>query len=249
MRTDESPLPRPLRLTLPLAAALALAGCSGNTSDNGALAAEEPVDTRAVAALFADGFGDLGQASGRGAANRVDRSLGYTPDPAVRRSVAQQLADNLRRNFSLDFAIPDPETFLRSGAAGDIADRKLEALGFPTNGLAGPNVLMFGLAWELANGQPLTAERQRGLRAEVDRQLEDSPLRTKGHADRQREAEFRLQTAALWLEEARLRRGDADRMRQLSDAVQRDMKRMSGNDMRAHDLNPEGFVERSAGSR
>lgn len=137
-----------------------------------------------------------------------------------------------------------PRIFFRSGAAGDIADRKLEALGLPTDSLAGANVLLFGLAWELANRETLTIDGQKGLLAQVNGQLNDGPMKRKGDAERQEQAEIRLQTAALWLEEERLRRNDPERMRQLSDAVQRDMKRISGNDMRAHDLGENGLVER-----
>lgn len=74
----------------------------------------------------------------------------------------------------------------------------------------------------------------------MDKQLTDRD----SSADLQREADARLIMAGLWLEESRLRRESADQTRELSDAVQRDMKRMSGNDMRAHDIKDGGFAER-----
>lgn len=200
--------------------------------------AEEPFETEEAAvaqarSLFADGFADAGEPANSGA------PTGYAPDPAIRREAAHTLAANVRRTFSLQFAA-DPEAFLRSGAAGDVADRSLEMQGLPANDLVGATVLMFGLAWELANERTLTAAQRQALlgqtRAKIDPGSSESA--------RQREAESRLLIAALWLEEARLRRGSPEATRQLSDAVWRDMKRLSGNDMRAHDVGESGFAER-----
>ncbi|MGF7147800.1 hypothetical protein FHS96_001409 [Sphingomonas zeicaulis] len=224
--------------------ALLLAACSGNPTNNDASADAEQPEVQAFGALFANGFKVAEKIEPASEAAPDDGQLGYAPNAGIRRRVARQLADNHRRLFSLDFALTDAEDFFRSGAAADIADRKLEALGLPTNSLAGANVLLFGLAWELANGEALTIEGQKGLLAQVNKQLNEGPMKRKGDAERQEQAEIRLQTAALWLEEERLRRNDAQRMQQLSDAVQRDMKRISGNDMRAHKLGGDGLVER-----
>ena len=215
--------PRLVAFLLPVT----LLGCSKDPAE----APSEDVDIAEVAPIFAQGFKD---------ASRIEPSrTAYDLDPGIRRRMNEQLAGNLRRNFSLEFAIPDPEHFIRSGAAVDVADRKLEALGLPINDLASATVLMFGLAWELANGEKLNTARQQALVRQVDKQLTD-----RDSADLQREADARLIMAGLWLEESRLRRESPDQTRQLSDAVQRDMKRMSGNDMRAHDIKDGGFAER-----
>lgn len=207
---------------------LTLMGCSKGSEDE----LLNTVERAEVAPMFAQGFED---------ASRVEPSrTAYDPDPGIRRRMSDQFARNLRRNFSLEFAMPDPEQFIRSGAASEVADRKLEALGLPINDLASASVLMFGLAWELANGEKLTPAHQQALVRQVAKQLSD---RDSG-PDLQREADARLILAALWLEESRLRRGSPDQTRELSDAVQRDMKRMSGNDMRAHDIKDGGFAER-----
>jgi len=216
-----------------LAVLLVIPACSQSEDDTGPPETETAAETRR---LFAQGFSEAREQPVQSAAPATS----FQPDMAVRSKVAGGIADNLRRNFSLDFVIPDAEKFIRSGAASDIADRKLEALGLPLNDLASASVLMFGLAWEIANSEALTPVDQKALMRQVGEQLtaprEDEAL--------QREADTRLMTAALWLEEARLRRGSPQRMLELSDAVQRDMMRLSGNDMRAHDIQKEGFVER-----
>jgi hypothetical protein len=222
----------PGRLALPIALLL-VSGCSA-ASENSVEANETAAE---AASLFEDGFAEA-RRSGIEAAEARDTS--YDSVASVRRAMSREAAENLGTNFSLDFAIPDPEEFLRSGAAAEVADRKLEALGLPLNDLASASVLLFGVAWELANAQPLTATRQRALIRQIETELKHS----RDPGVRRREAETRLAIAGLWLEEERLRHGSAERMRALSDAVQRDMKGLSGNDMRAHDLTEEGFVER-----
>ena len=154
--------------------------------------------------------------------------------------MGRQMAENVRKTFTLSTAIPDPDAFLQFGAAAEVADRKLEALGLPLNDLASASVLLFGVAWELANGQPLNAAQQRALVRQIDAELKQSS----DPGPRRREAEAQLAITGLWLEEQRLRQGSVDQMRALSDAVQRDMHKLSGNDMRAHDLTGKGFVER-----
>lgn len=222
----------PGRRTLSIAL-LFVAGCSG-ASDSAEQAGEASAE---AASLFEKGFGEARRDDVEVAA-ASDTS--YDPVASVRRAISREAADNLRRNFSLDFAIADPEEFLRSGAASETADRKLEVLDLPLNDLASASVLLFGVAWELANAQPLTATQQRALVRDVDANLKQSD----DPGVRRREAETRLAIAGLWLEEERLRRGSAQGMQALSDSVQRDMKRLSGNDMRAHDLTEKGFVER-----
>jgi hypothetical protein len=225
----------PGQLTLPIALLLS-PGCSRASEDAGQTAG---VAVEA-ASLFESGFAEARRA-GIDAAKARDTS--YEAVGSVRRAMGRETAANLRRNFSLPFAMPNPEEFVRSGAAAEAADRKLEGLGLPLNDLASASVLLFGVAWELANAQPLTEAQQRALIRQVDAELKQS----RDPGVRRREAETRLAIAGLWLEESRLRQGSAEQMRALSDAVQRDMKGMSGNDMRAHDLTEEGFVERQRG--
>lgn len=198
-----------------------------------------PEDAKAVAVLFSSGFKSIEEDKAR-----IDKMrLAYRPYSGIRRTAEQRLADNLQ-NFSLTLAMEDPGEFLRSGAAGETADRKLAALGLPPDTLAGATVLMFGLAWELANQRPLTAIDQQALLSQVDNQLKTNELRDRGDTAKQREAEIRLLTAGVWLEEARLRQGSPAQMQALSDAVQRDMLRMSGSDMRAHQIGADGFEKR-----
>ncbi|WP_164516081.1 hypothetical protein [Sphingomonas sp. 2R-10] len=221
------------------AAAILLAGCSPDAGN------DEAVDRNAVAPLFSAGFDDAAvSAPATKAAESAGGVLSYRFDPAIRRQIARGLADHRNRNFSLRHAIPDPDGFLRSGDAATIADRALESLGLPLHSVDGATVLLFGLAWELANARPLTPDDQRALLAQIGERFADHALHREDDADRQREAEMRLMTAGMWLEEARLRHGDAAALRELSDAVQRDMLRQSGNDMRAHRIGAQGFTER-----
>lgn len=210
-----------------------VSSCSKAADDTGP-ASEASAET---ASLFENGFSEGRRAEIDAAAAR---DTSYEPTASVRRAMSRETAESLGRNFSLDFAIADPEEFVRSGAAAALADRKLETLGLPLNDLASASVLFFGLAWELANAEPLTAARQQALIRQVDRDLKHSS----DPGARRRQAEPLLAIAGLWLEEERLRRGSTVRMRALSDAVQRDMVKISRNDMRAHDLRDEGFVER-----
>ncbi|MET0249492.1 MAG: hypothetical protein ABW164_07165 [Sphingobium sp.] len=190
-----------------------------------------------VALLFRSGFAEARSNSGD-AAKAQDRS--YESVASVRRAMGRQMAENVRSSFSLRFANADQDQFMQSGAAAEVADRKIEALGLPLNDLASASVLLFGVAWELANAQPLTAAQQRALVRQVGAELKQSS----DPGARRREAEAQLAIAGLWLEEERLRQGSAEQMQALSDAVQQDMKKLSGNDMRAHDLTEKGFVER-----
>ena len=67
--------------------------------------------------------------------------------------MGREMAEPARKTFTLSTAIADRDTFLQSGAAAEVADRKLEALGLPLNDLTSASVLFFGVAWELANAQ------------------------------------------------------------------------------------------------
>lgn len=222
----------PGRLTLSMILLLS-SGCSDASEATGqdAQAAEH------ASLTFNGAFAEARRANEKAAAAK-DRS--YDPVASVRRAMGRQMAENVRQTFTLRSVLADPYAFLQSGAAAELADRKLDAMGLPLNDLSSASVLLFGVAWELANAQPLNASQQRALVQQVDAQL--TPSTDPGA--RRREAEAQLAVAGLWIEEQRLRQGSPDQLRALSDAVQRDMQRMSGNDMRAHDLTDKGFIER-----
>lgn len=229
-----------IRYAIPVIAAILLAACSAGSGE------DDAANGKAVTALFAEGFDDAAAASEAEtmAAGSMKDFLPYRFDPAIRREIARGMAENFNRNFSLRHAIPDPDRLLRSGDAAAVADRALEALGLPTHSVEGATVLLFGLAWELANAKSLTSDDRRALLIQIRGRFADHPLHRQGDADRQRDAEIRLMTAGLWLEEARLRQDDRAALRDLSDAVQRDMLRQSRTDMRAHRVGAQGFTER-----
>lgn len=229
-----------IRYAVPTIVAMLLGACSADP------AVDDGADGNAVAGLFAEGFDEAAATHAPETMTVAPAAdlLSYRFDPAIRRQIARGMAGHRNRNFSLRHAIPDPDRFLQSGDAATVADRALEALGLPAHNVEGATVLLFGLAWELANAQSLTPDDQRALLAQTHILFADHTLHRKGDADRQRDAEIRLMTAGVWLEEARLRRGDDAAMRTLSDAVQRDMLRQSGNDMRAHRIGAQGFIGR-----
>lgn len=222
----------PGRLTLSMILLLG-SGCSDASEATGqdAQAAEH------ASLTFNGAFAEARRVNEEAAAAK-DRS--YDHVASVRRAMGRQMAENVRQTFTLRSVIVDPYEFLQSGAAAELADRKLDAMGLPLNDLSSASVLLFGVAWELANAQPLNASQQRALVRQVDAQLNPST----DSGARRREAEAQLAVAGLWIEEQRLRQGSPDQLRALSDAVQRDMQRLSGNDMRAHDLTDKGFIER-----
>lgn len=222
-----------------VAATLLIMGCSKETEDPPAM--DEHQVAAEVGVHFAQGFGDAADPA-KASGGAVVSATAYDPDPGIRRETGRNMADNLRRNFSTDFVNPDPEEYLRSGAAADIADRQLEMRGLPLNDLIGATGLMFGVSWELANGKTLTPAQWRALQVQIREKIDVSKLGDE--AALQREAEVRLLFAALWLEEARLRHGSPERKAELSDAVWRDMKRISTTDMREQIVTEAGFVER-----
>lgn len=222
----------PGRLALPIILLLG-SGCSKASEATGqdAQAAEH------ASLTFNGAFAKARTANEQAAAAR-DRSYEYVA--SVRRAMGREVAQNVRNTFTPGSAIADRDAFLQSGAAAEVADRKLEALGLPLNDLASASVLLIGVAWELANAQPLSAAQQGALIRQVDAELKQSS----DPGPRRREAEAQLAIAGMWLEEQRLRQGSVEQTRALSDAVHRDMQKLSGNDVRAHDLTDKGFVKR-----
>lgn len=154
------------------------------------------------------------------------------------------VANNLAENFSLRFVIADPASFVRSGETREIYQRALAARNYPGDTLAGATALMFSVAWELANQRKLSPAGHAAVLRDVAAKLQSDQLATKGDEERQAQSDIALIIAALWLEEARLRQQSPDQLRELSDAVNRDMKKMSGTDMRTHTVTAAGLVTR-----
>ncbi|MFL0587672.1 secretin and TonB N-terminal domain-containing protein [Sphingomonas olei] len=122
--------------------------------------------------------------------------------------------------------------------------RELEARRLPENSVSGATALFLAIGWELANGQRLSPAQNAAIFRQTTSGLQSSPLLRQSHARRQQESEMRLIIAALWLEEARARTSSARLTKELSDAVWRDMKTITSNDMRAYDVTAKGFTER-----
>lgn len=210
------------------------------------------IDVTVVSGLFGQGF-DQGAAQGEAqpqahAGAMVDSSdpragIPFDRSSRLTRQVEQAAARDLGQLFSLDFAIEDPGEFLTSGRARSVWERELAARGYPADNLAGATALMFCVAWELANRRKLSAADNAAVLRQVTRRLRGDPLERENHEQRQIQADLRLIAAGLWLEEAYLRERYPDQMRELSDAVHRDMQRMTNNDMRTQTVTAEGFSD------
>ena len=154
------------------------------------------------------------------------------------------VADNLSQNFSLRFAMADPDAFVRSGKVREVYRRELAARDIPGDTVAGATAPMFGIAWELANVRSLSSSDNAAILRQATDALSGDPLEQQGDEARQAQADTALTIAGLWLEEARRRALFPDQMRELSDAVQRDMMKLSGTDMRSRNITSTGFVAR-----
>lgn len=229
---------------------LLLAGAGCSKSDDGGDAAE--IDPAIVTALFAEGF-EGGEASGGaspdepvGAANGVQdprAGIPFDRSRSVTGRVEDVAAKDINKLFSLRFALADPSDFVRSGKVRAVWERELAARGYSSDTLAGATALMFGVAWELANGRRLSAADNAAILRQVTAKLRGDPLERENDEQRQIQADIRLIAAGLWLEEAYLREPHPDEMRELSDAVHRDMQKMTKNDMRATTVTAQGFSE------
>ncbi|MFC4255029.1 hypothetical protein GRI97_06300 [Altererythrobacter xixiisoli] len=228
---------------------LLASGCS--RSDD-----EEEVDVSIVPTLFAEGFdGAAPQPAAEAQANPPadtaqvaasdDPRAGIPFDRSDRLTgrVETAMAGQLAKDFTLRFALADAGEFVRSGKVRNVWQRELAARNYPADNLAGPTALMFGVAWELANGRKLTPADHAAILRQVTAKLRGDPLERQNDEQRQIQADLRLITAGLWLEEAYVRGPYPDQMRELSDAVHRDMQKMSTNDMRDTTMTPEGFSE------
>jgi hypothetical protein len=223
---------------------VAFAACSEPEGAAQESAATE-VDTGSFDQLFAAGFGETANAP-MAAAGAEDPRAGipYSSSSSRRGRVEAALADNLASNFSIRFAIADPARFVRSGKASEVYKRELEARGLPRDTVAGATALMFGVAWEITNGKKLSPDENAAILRQATTLLRGNPLERQGDKERQEAAELRLITAGLWLEEAYVRAPFPEQMRELSDAVHGDMKKISNTDLRSKVVTAEGFVDR-----
>ncbi|MGE4323168.1 MAG: hypothetical protein AB7E60_09090 [Sphingobium sp.] len=227
---------------------LAATGCSKfDERDNAAEA-----DPAIVTGLFAEGFGG-GSAEGTVRPEERADAAGDDQDPragipfersrSLTGRVEQATARDIGKLLSLRFALADPADFLTSGKVRGVWERALSARGYSGDTLAGATALMFGVAWELANGRTLSAADNAAILRQVTTRLRGDPLERQNDEQRQIQADLRLITAGLWLEEAYLREPYPDQMRELSDAVHRDMRKMTNNDMRVTNVTAQGFSD------
>lgn len=223
-------------------------GCS--KSGESGQAAE--IDPKIVSSLFAEGFDGGSTEDGvrweKGADTAVDphdprAGIPFDRSRGVTRRIEQAAAKDLDKLFSLRFALADPGDFLTSGKVRAVWERELAARGYSGETLAGATALMFGVAWELANGRKLCAADNAAILRQVTAKLRGDPLERQNDEQRQIQADIRLISAGLWLEEAYLREPYPEQMRELSDAVHRDMQKMTKNDMRATTVTAEGFSD------
>lgn len=204
-----------------LLGALALAGCTPPL---------EPEDKARLDEAFATGF-DLDV-------------LRYDWDEARAEQTERGLGDVLGQLTTVPFQLSNPQMFLTTGRARAVIDRELKARNLPKHSLAGASALLFGAAWELANQKTLEPWQNTALLNQSAAMLRSS-YRGAGDRRRQMEADARLNLAALWLEEARIRQGDPAAMSALSEAVHRDMV-ATGNDLRGQIVTEDGFADRPA---
>jgi len=229
-------------------ALLLTVGCS--KADGSAEAAD--VDVSVVSALFAEGFNgetSAGQSTsgappGQEVALQDSRAgIPFDRSRSLTGRVENAMATNLGKDFSLRFAIADPEEFVRSGKVRGVWERELAARGYPADTVAGATALMFGVAWELSNSRKLSVADNAAILRQVTATLRGHQLERENDEQRQIQADIRLTAAGLWLEEAYLREPYPEQMRELSDAVHRDMSTMTSNDMRATSVTSEGFSD------
>lgn len=206
----------------------------------------------AFAAQFENGF------EGHGAETASEIPGGYIPperfsdepdgipfnrSASRTRQAEATVADNLTENFSLRFIMADPAAFVRSGEVRGVYQRELTSRNLPGDTVAGASALMFAVAWELANGGKLSQSQNAAILRQANEATRDNPLARQGDDAQQLQADIGLTVAGLWLEEARLRARFPDQMQELSDAVRRDMMKLSGTDMRKREVGDEGLID------
>lgn len=233
-----------------LAAAFLIAGCSEESSS---LADENTSRSDRFDDLFEAGFEDgkaralvagAGDASATraGAASQATRSIQRSSDRT--REIEAMVADGISENLSVRMLMPNPDAFVRTGKARQVYERELGARNLPGDTVAGASALLFAVAWEIANGRKLSQADHAAILAQASESLDADIPATDGNDALHVRADTALTIAGLWLEEARVRASDPERTREFSDAVQRDMLRMSGTDMRQRKVVAEGFAPR-----
>lgn len=176
--------------------------------------------------------GPVRQSEGARAALPFQRSSDLTGE------IEEGVARNLPKMVSLRFQMDDPSRFVRTTGTRAIYRKELATRGFPEDSVAGATALFLSVGWELANGRPLSAAQNRAILQQTASSLRSTPLARQSDARRQQESEMRMIISALWLKEARLRARSSGSMKQLSDAVWRDLKAITKNDMRAYRVRP-----------
>ncbi|MFV0625416.1 DUF6683 family protein [Sphingomonas sp. ac-8] len=158
--------------------------------------------------------------------------------------IEEGVAKRLPQMVSLRFRMDDPSRFVRTAGTRAIYRRELQSRGLPENSVSGATALFLSVGWELANGRRLSPAQNAAIFRQTASGLQSSALARQSDPRRQQEAETRLIVAALWLEEARVRGSSAGLTRELSDAVWKDMKAITRNNMRAYAVTAKGFSER-----
>ncbi len=188
---------------------------------------------------------DRGRPSGTTSRPRSNSSdqLSFQRSGDLSTQIEEGVASRLPQMVSLRFRMDDPSRFVKTAGTRAIYRRELQKRGFPENSLSGATALFLSVGWELSNGRRLSPAQNAAIFRQTSSGLQSSPLLRQSDARRQQEAEMRLIIAALWLEEARARGSSAPLTRELSDAVWRDMKKITRNDMRAYTVTGKGFTD------
>jgi len=191
------------------------------------------------------GQGRRGEAGTSGSRRqKVASDLAYVRSGDLSSQIEQAVAGRLPQLVSLRFRMDDPSRFVRTAGTRAIYRRELQSRGLPENSVSGATALFLSVGWELANGRRLTPAQNAAIYRQANNGLKSSPLIRQSNAQRQQEAEMRLIVAGLWLEEARIRASSPKMNAEMADAVWKDMRAITRNDMRAYNVTVAGFTDR-----
>lgn len=174
--------------------------------------------------------------------NPAEQSLRYDRSLRLGQRIETVFADNLGQNFAFPLELDNPRAFVTEGHARALYSRELAARGLPADSAAGATTLLFGVAWEIANDRRLSQQENAAILRQAENRIRRDSSQSHDETSHQTEAEAKLLTAAIWLQEVTLRRSDSDKARALSDAVRRDMQAKAGSDMRDQRVTRDGFV-------
>lgn len=225
-----------------LLAGLLIGGCSDDAAP-----ADEPANAQhaaAFAAAFESGFAPAEATNSQRPPPNSRTGIPFERSYARISATEAMVADNLAENFSFRFLMRDPATFVRSGRVREVYQRDLAARNFPDDTVAGATALMFAVAWELANGRQLSADQNAAMLGQASGSFRNDPLEHQSDEAKQRQADIALTVAGLWLEEASNRAAHPDQMRELADAVHRDMIKLAKIDMRANKVTSDGLAKK-----